>query len=139
MMQLSNILNILKTIFICVIFSIGTMYFFKDVLEMVVEPIESMILKIKDMTINPLNALQQSEKEQFLNILQKETKTNNKFCHKKIKKEPLETKVLEKTITKIGALLALGFGEAGSEIIAQNLSNDKSNNKLNHYLIIFLC
>jgi cell shape-determining protein MreC len=121
-MRLSNILNIVKTIFICVIFSVGTMYFFKDVLETVVEPLESIISKIKDMTVNPLNALQQSEKDQFLNILQNET-NKNQFCYKKVKKEPLETQVLEKTITKIGALLALGFGEAGTQIIAQNLSN----------------
>lgn len=30
----------------------------------------------------------------------------------------METQVLEQTIVKIGALLALGFGEAGSKIIA---------------------
>lgn len=32
---------------------------------------------------------------------------------------------MEKTIIKIGALLAIGFGEAGSEIIAKNM--EKSN------------
>ena len=31
---------------------------------------------------------------------------------------PLETVMLEQTLVKIGGLLALGFGEAGSEIIA---------------------
>lgn len=36
--------------------------------------------------------------------------------------ERYETKILEKTIIKIGALLALGFGEAGSNIIKQNIS-----------------
>ena len=35
----------------------------------------------------------------------------------------METEYLEKTIIKIGALLALGFGEAGSEVIAQNMQN----------------
>jgi len=30
--------------------------------------------------------------------------------------------MLETTLSKIGALLALGFGEAGSKIIAQNMS-----------------
>jgi len=35
-----------------------------------------------------------------------------------------ETVILEKTITKIGALLALGFGEAGSKIIANNFSSN---------------
>jgi class 3 adenylate cyclase len=33
----------------------------------------------------------------------------------------METVVLEKTIIKIGSLLALGFGEAGAEIIGQNM------------------
>ena len=35
----------------------------------------------------------------------------------------METVVLEQTIVKIGALLALGFGEAGSKIIAANMAN----------------
>lgn len=50
----------------------------------------------------------------------------NKKNGKKIKKKkegPMETVVLEQTIVKIGALLALGFGEAGSKIIAQNMAN----------------
>ena len=34
----------------------------------------------------------------------------------------METVVLEQTIVKIGALLALGFGEAGSKIIADNMA-----------------
>jgi hypothetical protein len=33
----------------------------------------------------------------------------------------METATLEKLIMKIGALLAVGFGEAGSEIIAANM------------------
>lgn len=40
---------------------------------------------------------------------------------KKKKESPLETQILEKTLIKIGALLALGFGEAGSKIIASNM------------------
>jgi hypothetical protein len=34
----------------------------------------------------------------------------------------METAMLESTLSKIGALLALGFGEAGSEIIAKNMA-----------------
>merc|ERR1712151_1024694 len=40
--------------------------------------------------------------------------------------EPMETVVLEKTILKIGALLALGLGEAGAEIIGQNMKGGDS-------------
>eukprot|EP00425_Heterocapsa_triquetra_P007640 CAMPEP_0195159732 /NCGR_PEP_ID=MMETSP0448-20130528/186312_1 /TAXON_ID=66468 /ORGANISM="Heterocapsa triquestra, Strain CCMP 448" /LENGTH=1075 /DNA_ID=CAMNT_0040198531 /DNA_START=57 /DNA_END=3281 /DNA_ORIENTATION=+ len=37
------------------------------------------------------------------------------------KEEPMETVILEKTIIKLGSLLALGFGEAGAHIINQNM------------------
>lgn len=40
---------------------------------------------------------------------------------KQEKKEEMETEILENLIIKIGALLAIGFGEAGSEIIAANM------------------
>eukprot|EP00397_Hematodinium_sp_SG-2012_P003144 GEMP01003152.1.p1 GENE.GEMP01003152.1~~GEMP01003152.1.p1 ORF type:complete len:945 (+),score=117.55 GEMP01003152.1:83-2917(+) len=39
-----------------------------------------------------------------------------------ITEEPMETIILEKTIIKLGSLLALGFGEAGANIIGQNMS-----------------
>lgn len=35
-----------------------------------------------------------------------------------------ETQVLENSIQKIGALLAVGFGDAGAEIIAENIKNE---------------
>jgi hypothetical protein len=38
-------------------------------------------------------------------------------------KNIMETMLLDMTLTKVGGLLALGFGEAGSEIIAQNILN----------------
>jgi len=38
------------------------------------------------------------------------------------KKERYETKVLDDAITKIGTLLVLGFGEAGSFMVSKNLS-----------------
>merc|ERR1740117_1506796 len=40
--------------------------------------------------------------------------------------EPMETVVLEKTIIKLGSLLALGFGEAGANIIGHNMSGSDS-------------
>jgi hypothetical protein len=38
----------------------------------------------------------------------------------------METVILEKTIIKLGSLLAVGFGEAGSRVIEQNLSGGDS-------------
>lgn len=38
-----------------------------------------------------------------------------------IKENEYETAKIEQTIIKIGALLAIGFGEAGAKIIAENM------------------
>jgi hypothetical protein len=42
---------------------------------------------------------------------------------KKSDEAQYETAILEKAIVKIGHLLALGFGEAGSKIIASNIGS----------------
>jgi len=42
-------------------------------------------------------------------------------CASTASSEPMETVILEKTIIKLGSLLALGFGEAGAQIIASNI------------------
>ena len=65
----------------------------------------------------------------------------NKKEEKKLKDVPkYETKVLDEAITKIGTLLVLGFGEAGSFIVAKNLSqfgNVDSKMKGNKVVAIF--
>mmetsp|Transcript_32835 Transcript_32835/g.32063 ORF Transcript_32835/g.32063 Transcript_32835/m.32063 type:complete len:164 (+) Transcript_32835:125-616(+) len=51
-------------------------------------------------------------------------KIKDKCCGKQDKQDgPYETVILEQTIIKIGALLALGFGEAGTKIIAENMAH----------------
>lgn len=84
-----------------------------------------MIEKVNRITQNPLEAAQEEEAEALIleRITEEEKRVNvNKKKKKKRKKEAeLETVVLQQTIVKIGALLALGFGEAGSKIIAENM------------------
>ena len=134
--KLSSILNIIKTIFICFVLSFGSYCFSKDTSEMVLEPIETMIQKVKDISKNPIGALQKNEKEEITKALLEEEERNNAMCtcgntnqqtnSKKKKEAPLETEMLESTIAKIGALLALSFGDAGSEIIAKNMQKNSS-------------
>jgi hypothetical protein len=125
--QLSSILNIVKTLFICGVLAGGSICFSKDTTEMVLEPIESMIHKIKQISKNPIEAMQNNERQEYLNAILQEEQKRNRCCTGSAKKEaPLETVILEKTISKIGALLALGFGEAGSEIIAKNMTSNLS-------------
>jgi len=40
---------------------------------------------------------------------------------KKKEFDGFETSILEKTIVRIGSLLSLGFGDAGSKIISRNM------------------
>ena len=135
--RLSAILNIIKTCFICVVLTVSSYCFSKDTSELVLEPIETMIEKVKQITKNPIEALQKNEKDEITKALLQEEEEKNAFCHcgkqtqqssfqRKKKQAPLETEVLENTITKIGALLALSFGDAGSEIIAKNMQKNSS-------------
>ena len=56
-------------------------------------------------------------------VLSAMEKYESKKDEKKSKDEAeYETAILEKAIIKIGHLLALGFGEAGSKIIADNMN-----------------
>jgi len=84
--------------------------------EMVITPIEEMMTKVKRISENPLKAQQDEENEQL--IIEQYALLSKK---KKSKEAPLETVMLEQTLVKIGGLLALGFGEAGSNIIAKNM------------------
>mmetsp|Transcript_3670 Transcript_3670/g.4918 ORF Transcript_3670/g.4918 Transcript_3670/m.4918 type:complete len:841 (+) Transcript_3670:546-3068(+) len=100
--ELQAWLNICRTIFICIILGLGAMLFSKDANNLVIIPIERMIKKVRDMAENPL------QKHEF-----KEDGDDQQF----------ETKILENAFSKICSLMAVGFGEAGAEIIAENLRN----------------
>lgn len=117
-------LNILKTIFICVVLSVSSVLLSKDAQDMVLEPIEAMIESVKNISKNPLKAVQIAENEEYLkkemslSMVQNEKKKEKK---EKKEKTSMETIFLKETINKIAMLLALGFGEAGSEIIVTNM------------------
>ena len=120
-------LSIGRTIFICLVLTIAAMFFSSTTNALVINPIESMIDKVKKIAKNPLEAAQEEENQALaMEKLMEEEMRQNKGKKKKKKKDsdsegPYETVILENTIVKIGALLAIGFGEAGSEIIAQNM------------------
>jgi hypothetical protein len=78
------------------------MMFSKDANDIALRPIERMIEKVKRIAKNPKKAIEEK-------IISNDA---NKY----------ETIIIENAIIKIGTLLALGFGDAGSEIIASNMS-----------------
>lgn len=79
-----------------------------------------MLEKVKAIAKNPLLAA--SEDVESAGVFSLLHQQNNKGKKSKNKEaEAYETHILEKAIIKIGHLLALGFGEAGSKIIAENM------------------
>ncbi|ESS35638.1 adenylate and guanylate cyclase catalytic domain-containing protein [Toxoplasma gondii VEG] len=79
---------------------------------LVIEPIEKMVQIIKQLARDPLKRPQVTDSDEV--ATSKKNKNESK----------LETSMLENTILKIGGLMQLGFGQAGAEIIAQNMSSE---------------
>ena len=123
--KLQALLSICTTIFVVFVLGAGTLILSRVTQEMVITPIEEMMTKVKRISENPLKAQQDEENEQL--IIEKYELGGNK---KKSKDAPLETVMLEQTLIKIGGLLALGFGEAGSSIIAKNMSGGEDINPM---------
>jgi hypothetical protein len=54
--KLESTINILRTLFICVVLSVASHYFTKDAQELVLDPLERMIEKVKIISQNPMSA-----------------------------------------------------------------------------------
>jgi len=147
-------LNSGQTIFICLLLGVGAMTFSSDANKLVLAPIERMIAKLDKIRANPIAAMTMGEDEANKEHMEKMRASGgdlledydleavprpSRWTHvknildmlmcrkaKHAAPEPMETVVLEKTIIKIGSLLALGFGEAGAEIIGQNMRGSDS-------------
>jgi class 3 adenylate cyclase len=100
------------TAFVIVLLLGGVYAFSVDVQTLVIAPIEKLVALVKKIADNPLGV-------QY-NMLGED----DGFA------EGMETTILLTTITKIGGLMRVGFGEAGAAIIARNLQ-ESSGGKLN--------
>eukprot|EP01006_Ploeotia_vitrea_P053679 TRINITY_DN67807_c3_g13_i1.p1 TRINITY_DN67807_c3_g13~~TRINITY_DN67807_c3_g13_i1.p1 ORF type:complete len:860 (-),score=471.20 TRINITY_DN67807_c3_g13_i1:69-2648(-) len=91
-------LNLGLTIFVIVLLITSNSSLSGMVQEMLLRPIERMVAVVKLLALNPLATLKIREDFRF------------------------ETGLLESMLSKIGVLLQIGFGAAGSSIISHNLS-----------------
>lgn len=100
------------TTFIIFLLLSGIYFFSSDVNRLVIGPIERLVELVRKISANPLGVEYKmlGAKEGFL--------------------DGMETTILLTTITKIGGLMRVGFGEAGASIIAKNLA-DSSGGRLN--------
>lgn len=124
------------TFFICVVLCCAAVLFSMDANQLVLMPVENMIKRVEAIRDNPLRAVKMAEEEFKAEEVQRGKEMMRRessmrkvkqfvFCRCRAKpSEPMETVILEKTIIKLGSLLALGFGEAGSDIIAHTMQGE---------------
>lgn len=127
--------SIITTVFVCLVLCVASLFFSNDADKLVLNPVEIMISRVERIRDNPLISMKMSDEEFRQEEIrkqkarlraQKQTRFQSTMdrllCQsRKVDVEPMETLILEKTIIKIGSLLALGFGEAGANIIEQNM------------------
>ncbi len=100
----SAINNSMKTLFVMFLLLGSSIVFVWDAEFMVVEPLERMYTLVRRLAENPLGSL-----------------NNVSTGYANSTSDEFETVILEKTLTKIGSLLQVGFGHAGANIIAKNM------------------
>jgi len=49
-------LNIVKTVFVCIVLTLGALFFTKDANELVIIPVEKMVDIVKEIARNPITA-----------------------------------------------------------------------------------
>lgn len=133
--QLTAQLNIGKTIFIMILIIIGAIDSEFRTKSMVLDPLEAMIEIVEMVEENPVIAknaenLKLGIKQQLLNNESnaKDSKSNKKF--KKYTDDNYEVIQIKNSIIKISALLSICFGEAGADMIKQNLQKGKEFNAM---------
>lgn len=131
--------NIIITFLVCVLLCVASLQFSHDANTLILNPLEHMMKRVEAIRDNPLIAVKMADEEFKMEEIAKarekratpKEKMVKRFlevgaclmCRRKAK-EPMETVILEKTIIKLGSLLALGFGEAGANIIGQNMQGN---------------
>jgi class 3 adenylate cyclase len=132
MLVLSSIVSIFRTIF-----TIGCLYYMAVVLEkdsgtLVLKPLQIMINVVELVSQDPVNS---RNLEIMRNIIGKSIKKISKRdstikAENQLENSTYEIKIIQLAILRISTLLAIGFGEAGGEILKENLGTRKELNPM---------
>mmetsp|Transcript_14320 Transcript_14320/g.29448 ORF Transcript_14320/g.29448 Transcript_14320/m.29448 type:complete len:1400 (-) Transcript_14320:60-4259(-) len=98
--------SFIMTLVVTALLASLSMLFSRDAYTIMIKPIEKMKHTVQKLSENPFLHLEKLKKEDGKDI-----------------KDENETDMLEAAITKMARLLQIGFGSAGAEIIANNLSD----------------
>eukprot|EP00928_Gymnodinium_smaydae_P015553 TRINITY_DN15759_c0_g2_i1.p1 TRINITY_DN15759_c0_g2~~TRINITY_DN15759_c0_g2_i1.p1 ORF type:complete len:983 (+),score=251.25 TRINITY_DN15759_c0_g2_i1:313-3261(+) len=129
-------LSMLQTVFICIAVGIGSVAFSHDASHLLLTPIGRMIAKMQNIVKSPLEAINMGDVEfrrTEIESAQRAEELAKKGRIMRILKslerkpsQPMETVVLEKTIIKLGGILALGFGEEGANVVKAHLKGENA-------------
>lgn len=128
-------MSLATTGFVCLVLCVASIFFASDADVLVLKPVEQMIERVEVIRKNPLAAMKMADDEFKREEFRKRKDANQSrfrkilnivLCQAGRKDNMMETAILEKTIIKLGSLLALGFGEAGANIVSQNMSGADS-------------
>ena len=73
MVELSATLGLIQTFGICIILSFGAYFFSKITNDLVIEPIENMIERVKHITDDPLSAVHEEEERLLIQYFSRKT------------------------------------------------------------------
>ncbi|EER12216.1 conserved hypothetical protein [Perkinsus marinus ATCC 50983] len=123
--QTSNALDMISTLFVCILLGTLSIQFQNDTQKLVIGPIEKMVNIIKQLAEDPLRKREVQDTEVHHpsdKMEQQSLSMSPHFEEDDTSAGPqLETRMLENTILKIGMLLQVGFGTAGAEIVGNSM------------------
>lgn len=132
--QLQAILDMARITLVVIVLLVGTMSLVKDADALVLQPLERMIHKIRNVSdtstlnrqasLNNVSRLLMPMLEESMD--EKPTRTPSPVeigmsVPQQPKQSIYETGMLERSISKMCSLLTLGLGEAGADIVADNI------------------
>lgn len=123
--KVNAVLNVVRTFFICLVVLGGSLWFGRKIHSLMIQPIERMIDKVTQLILKPQLVKEQAfikQEEEQLAKLENDDSFDDDLSKKDL--DQLETVRIESAINKIGILLGVGFGDAGTNLINLYLSKE---------------
>jgi class 3 adenylate cyclase len=113
-------ISIGRTTCLILIFLLTIYFYYNDSKKLLLGPFADMLKKIRKIEENPMTAAREMQLEN--DELEKKARFDSSLRRELEELRKYETNILTNTLAKSGQLLALGFGEAGINIILEKLT-----------------
>ena len=127
--------SLYRTLCLIAIVAFAITAFSREAFALVLKPVERMMIKVERIKMNPSLAAHMDDRDgqaaelirmRALERFNSATNPVSRWYFRRqlirLNQTSLETVMLERTITRIGGLLAVGFGEAGAELVSRSIS-----------------